>query len=72
MIASTGHGGRQRAQLGTLTVMASGPRALFDAVEPMLRCYGNKVVYLGAAVGAAQVMKSVNNMLSLTNLVAAC
>jgi 3-hydroxyisobutyrate dehydrogenase-like beta-hydroxyacid dehydrogenase len=65
-------GGRQRAQLGTLTVMASGPRALFDQIEPLLRCYGNKVVYLGASVGAAQVMKSVNNMLSLTNLVAAC
>jgi 3-hydroxyisobutyrate dehydrogenase-like beta-hydroxyacid dehydrogenase len=65
-------GGRQRAQQGTLTVMVSGPRALFDAVEPLLRCYGNKIVYLGASVGAAQVMKSVNNMLSLTNLVAAC
>jgi 3-hydroxyisobutyrate dehydrogenase-like beta-hydroxyacid dehydrogenase len=65
-------GGRRRAQLGTLTVMASGPRALFDQIEPLLRCYGNKVVYLGASVGAAQVMKSVNNMLSLTNLVAAC
>jgi 2-hydroxy-3-oxopropionate reductase len=65
-------GGRQRAQQGTLTVMASGPRALFDAAEPFLRCYGSKIVYLGASVGAAQVMKSVNNMLSLTNLVAAC
>jgi len=64
-------GGRVRAQQGKLTVMASGPRALFDAVEPILRCYGDKVVYLGPSVGAAQVMKSVNNMLSLTNLVAA-
>jgi 3-hydroxyisobutyrate dehydrogenase-like beta-hydroxyacid dehydrogenase len=65
-------GGRQRAQLGTLTVMASGPQALFSAAEPLLSCYASKVVYLGPSVGAAQVMKSVNNMLSLTNLVAAC
>lgn len=64
-------GGRLRAQQGKLTVMASGPRALFDAVEPVLHCYGDKIVYLGPSPGAAQVMKSVNNMLSLTNLVAA-
>ena len=65
-------GGRVRAQQGKLTVMASGAKPLFDAAEPILRCYSDKVVYLGASVGAAQVMKSVNNMLSLTNLVAAC
>lgn len=65
-------GGRLRAAQGKLTVMASGPRRVFDAVEPVLRCYGDRVVYLGDKVGVAQVMKSVNNMLSLTNLVAAC
>ena len=65
-------GGRQRAATGTLTVMASGPEDSFIAAKPLMACYSDKIVYLGASVGAAQVMKSVNNMLSLTNLVAAC
>jgi 2-hydroxy-3-oxopropionate reductase len=65
-------GGRARARDGKLTVMVSGPRGVFETTEPVLRCYSDKIVYLGPSLGAAQVMKSVNNMLSLTNLVAAC
>jgi 3-hydroxyisobutyrate dehydrogenase-like beta-hydroxyacid dehydrogenase len=65
-------GGRRRAADGTLTVMASGPQAAFDAAEPVIRSYAGKIVYLSDQVGAAQVMKAVNNMMSLTNLAAAC
>ncbi|MGA9865574.1 MAG: NAD(P)-dependent oxidoreductase [Acetobacteraceae bacterium] len=65
-------GGRLRARDGTLTVMASGARAAFDKAEPLLRCYASKIVYIDDRVGSAQVLKAVNNVLSLTNLAAAC
>jgi 2-hydroxy-3-oxopropionate reductase len=65
-------GGVPRAINGTLTVMASGPRAVFDRTEPFLRLYANKIVYLSDRIGAAQVMKFVNNVLSASNLALAC
>ena len=57
-----------RARAGTLTVMASGPKPAFDAVEPFLKAYASTIVYLGDRLGAAQVMKLINNMLSAANL----
>ncbi len=65
-------GGAAGAVAGTLAVMASGDRAIFDAVQPFLSSYARKSVYLGSEPGQAQVMKLVNNMLSATNLAAAC
>lgn len=65
-------GGVQRAINGTLTVMASGPRDAFDRTEPLLKLYANKIVYLSDQVGAAQVMKFINNILSAANLALAC
>jgi 3-hydroxyisobutyrate dehydrogenase-like beta-hydroxyacid dehydrogenase len=65
-------GGVDGAAAGTLTVMASGPREAFDQAEPLIRHYANKIVFLGEWVGAAQVMKLVNNVLSAGNLALAC
>lgn len=65
-------GGVPRAVDGTLTVMTAGGREVFGRAEPYLRCYANKIVYLGERVGAAQVMKYVNNVLSASNLALAC
>lgn len=65
-------GGAARAREGTLTAMASGPRAAFDRAEPVIRSYADKVVYLGQEPGRGQVMKVVNNMMSLANLATAC
>lgn len=65
-------GGVSRAREGTLTAMAAGPRAAFDRALPFMKHYANKVVYLGERVGAAQVMKFVNNVLSASNLALAC
>jgi 2-hydroxy-3-oxopropionate reductase len=65
-------GGVPRAIDGTLTVMASGARPVFDRVEPFLKLYANKIVYLSERIGAAQVMKLVNNVLSASNLALAC
>jgi 2-hydroxy-3-oxopropionate reductase len=64
-------GGVPRAKAGTLTSMVSGPRALVDQVMPHLHSYSTRVVYLGEAVGAAQTMKVINNMLSAANLAVA-
>ena len=61
-------GGAPRARAGKLTVMASGPRDLFDTLETMMRCYASAVVYLGEAPGQAQTMKLINNVLSAANL----
>lgn len=61
-------GGVPRARAGTLTVMASGPQAAFAAAEPFLNAYASTIVYLGERLGAAQVMKLINNQLSAANL----
>jgi 3-hydroxyisobutyrate dehydrogenase-like beta-hydroxyacid dehydrogenase len=65
-------GGVAGARAGTLVSMVAGPRAEFAAIEPCLLAYSRRVVFLGEEPGLAQVMKLVNNMLSATNLAAAC
>ena len=65
-------GGVDDATDGTLTVMASGPREAFNRAEPFLKHYAKKIVFLGEWVGAAQVMKLVNNVVSAGNLAVAC
>jgi 3-hydroxyisobutyrate dehydrogenase-like beta-hydroxyacid dehydrogenase len=52
---------RQAAQDGTLSVMVGGPRELYDAVEPVIRCFATDVTHCGE-VGAGQVTKILNNM----------
>src|SRR6201995_1562325 len=52
---------RQAAQDGTLSVMVGGPRNLYDAVEPLIRCFATDVTHCGE-VGAGQVTKILNNM----------
>lgn len=60
-------GGPPRARTGSLTAMVAGERAVFDRIEPLMRAYASKIVYLGGRIGAAQVMKTVNNAISLAN-----
>lgn len=64
-------GGVPRAESGTLTAIVSGDRSWFERVEPAMSSYANKRVWLGPKVGSAQVMKVVNNAISLSNLVIA-
>jgi len=52
---------RQAAQDGTLSVMVGGPRELYDALEPLIRCFATDVTHCGD-VGAGQVTKILNNM----------
>jgi 3-hydroxyisobutyrate dehydrogenase-like beta-hydroxyacid dehydrogenase len=61
-------GGIAGAMAGTLAVMASGPRASFDTVEPLLKNFG-KVFYVGEKAGLAQVAKLGNNLLAAAAMV---
>jgi 3-hydroxyisobutyrate dehydrogenase-like beta-hydroxyacid dehydrogenase len=62
-------GGVAGAEKGTLAVMASGPRAEFEAIKPALQVIG-KVFFIGEKPGAGQTMKLANNFLSATAMVA--
>jgi 3-hydroxyisobutyrate dehydrogenase-like beta-hydroxyacid dehydrogenase len=57
-------GGAHGAAQGTLTVMASGERAAFERVEPLLGAFGKNVFYLGAS-GNGTLTKLVNNAIFL-------
>ena len=62
-------GGVKGAEKGTVAVMASGPRAEVEAVEPALRAIG-KFFYIGEQSGAGQTMKLCNNVLSAAAMAA--
>jgi 3-hydroxyisobutyrate dehydrogenase len=71
-LATSGHllldapisGGVARAAAGTLTVMASGPPAAFDAAGPALQAMAERVYRLGEAPGAGSTVKMVNQLLA--------
>jgi 2-hydroxy-3-oxopropionate reductase len=65
-------GGVGRAADGTLTAIVSGDDRAFARVEPLMRLYASKIVRFGCDPGSAQVMKLVNNAVSLGNLAVAC
>jgi 3-hydroxyisobutyrate dehydrogenase-like beta-hydroxyacid dehydrogenase len=62
-------GGARGAEKGTVAVMASGPRADVEAVEPALKTIG-KFFYIGERSGAGQTMKLCNNVLSAAAMAA--
>jgi 3-hydroxyisobutyrate dehydrogenase-like beta-hydroxyacid dehydrogenase len=57
-------GGAMGASQGTLTVMASGDRAAFERVEPLLAAFGKSIFYLGEC-GNGTLTKLVNNAIFL-------
>ena len=63
MIDSPVSGGLKGAQNGTLAVMNSGPKSVYEEVTPILETFG-KLFYLGETPGAAQTMKLANNLLA--------
>ena len=62
-------GGVTGAEKGTLAMIASGPRADVDVVEPALKALG-KVFVVGEKPGMGQTMKLANNYLSATAMAA--
>jgi len=69
LIDSPVSGGIAGAKAGTLAVMVSGPRDVYDAkVAPILKHFG-KLFYTGDKPGLAQTAKLVNNLLAAAALV---
>lgn len=56
-------GGVVGARAGTLTIMAACPRAVFDAVRPVLAAMGDKVFHVGERAGQGATVKTVNQLL---------
>jgi 3-hydroxyisobutyrate dehydrogenase len=63
-------GGVHRAEAGEITVLAGGPKEVFDAHKPALEAMGGRVIHLGGIEQAA-VTKVVTNMLAFIHLIAA-
>jgi 3-hydroxyisobutyrate dehydrogenase-like beta-hydroxyacid dehydrogenase len=57
-------GGVPGAKNGTLTLMASGEKEVFEKIKPMLSVIGRNIFYVGAKIGQGQIVKVVNNLLS--------
>ena len=64
-------GGAAGAAKGTLTVMASGPRAAFERARPALEAFGARIHHLGEENGAGAQMKVINQLLCGVHLAAA-
>jgi len=60
-------GGVTGAEAGRLAIMVSGPRAEYEALEPLLRVFG-KPFFCGDKPGQAQVLKLCNNLLAAAAL----
>ncbi len=58
-------GGVAGARSGKLTVMVSGPRELYDKLQPLLTRFG-RVLFVGEKPGLAQTLKLLNNLMSAT------
>lgn len=65
-------GGPQDSRDGTLTIMAGGPRAVFDRerAQTVLEALGDQVYYTGD-VDAGHTVKLLNNVMSMGNLLLA-
>jgi len=57
------------AKDGLLNIMASGEKATFDKVKPVLDMQGENVFYLGA-LGAGHTTKLINNFMGMTSVAA--
>jgi 3-hydroxyisobutyrate dehydrogenase-like beta-hydroxyacid dehydrogenase len=57
-------GGPKAAAAGTMAIITSGPRVVYEAVRPILELAASKVFYVGEKPGLAQMSKLVNNAIS--------
>jgi 2-hydroxy-3-oxopropionate reductase len=63
-------GGVAVAEAGKLSIMAGGEAAIFDKVRPIMACYGETIVHIGAS-GAGQVAKACNQICTIVNMLGA-
>jgi 3-hydroxyisobutyrate dehydrogenase-like beta-hydroxyacid dehydrogenase len=61
-------GGVKGAATGTLAVMVSCPKAVFEEIEPILKVFG-KIFFTGEKPGLAQTAKLANNLMAAAALV---
>jgi len=61
-------GGINGATKGTLAVMVSCPKAVFEQVDPLLKVFG-KTFHVGEKPGLAQIAKLANNLLAASAIV---
>jgi len=71
MVDAPVSGGIAAADAGTLTFMAGGSDAAFEAARPFLETMGKTVIHAGGP-GAGQAAKICNNMLLGASMVATC
>ncbi len=64
-------GGVLGARDATLTVFVGGEKKDFERLQPLMKCIGRNVVYMGVA-GSGSVTKLVNNVMMYINFVGAC
>jgi len=64
-------GGTSGAENATLTIMVGGKKETFDNCLEILRKIGKEIIYVGGA-GCGDVVKLVNNLLSLSSVAALC
>jgi len=64
-------GGPRKAQDGTLTIMVGGKREVYEDCLKILRILGKAIFYVGS-IGSGNVVKLINNLLSLSSVVALC
>lgn len=69
MLDSPITGGVQRARDADITVITSGPRAVYQQAEPLLQSFAREIHYVGDEVGQAQLVKICNNIMSFANLI---
>jgi 3-hydroxyisobutyrate dehydrogenase-like beta-hydroxyacid dehydrogenase len=60
-------GGVGGAEKGTLALMVACPKPVFDDLAPLLRTFG-KTFHVGEEAGMGQMIKVINNLMSVTSL----
>jgi L-threonate 2-dehydrogenase len=65
-------GGAARAAEGALTVLTSGPAAIFAKARPVLDAMAETLYHLGDEIGVAAAFKMVNQLLAGVHIAAAC
>lgn len=61
-------GGPSGAAEGTLTMMAAGPTALLEELDPYIRAIGSNVIHVGGEAGQGQLAKVINNLLGAASV----
>ncbi len=63
-------GGKHGAAAGTLSVMAGGDEAVYEACTPLFEAFATDCFYVGPEPGHGHAVKLLNNILSYTTLLA--